>query len=564
MAEKLTIEQSMAMSNAAMSEEEKKLGILAMIEAIKKLLRIIREKMQGKGNIIQQKFVEKLNELENDLAAAVERNEVTEETLGKVLSIVQDLDGKIDTITAENVDKTLKEFSDGIDGVVRDLDAEHIQVTDRLAGTVRDAFMLKTQTDPELYKRFGLKNENELYMLLTSKEFEQDFLKEANVIECTDLKAKHQLLLEYKGEVFLATSQFSKGESNDTRLSVTLTDSPYSAEEIKADSKKFKAVEFKASERNAEHAMMGTFCKQNGYQYLPRRIPLERLTPQQNFIRNHLTKEVTSGNVENVIDNDGNYRVRNVETGDMLVASSENGEIVVTYYPNTENISDIDGKNHTLGSWKAGDEGHIHSEFVLGSVDIKVSKLLRSNEMQEYLEASGISKEMQKVAFTHETDTEWARVATKEGNDKVDALYEQCKETVSLLEEMDKAKGITNTYTVRKVQSHHSTFINVSDGTNIMAFSFDENGNPNTINYKDGESEKFKPVYNLQTNMLNDNFIKYQTLDRTAESFNRLHKVMETSLDELMIERGTFKETRDSEPKDTDKNKETRKEAQER
>lgn len=536
--------------NAAMTEEKEK---RAEASRILQWLKELWEKICGKNNIIQQKFEQRLAEFEDNLSEAVERNEVTKETLDEVLSLVKDLDGKIDSISPENVDEVMGKFMDDADKIIRDIDAEYVQVKGRLTDKMREALMFKAQRDPKLYKEsFGIKaagisDTKELLSFLSSKEFEEDFLKNANIIQCTELKAENQLLLEYKGQVFLATAEFEKDDKK-TVLTVHLSDSPYTADDIMAKPDVFSKTE-KTKRYNAEHSMMRTFCNKNGYNYLPNKVPLERLSPQQNFIRKHVVKAVSADNIENVVDDMGNYRIRNADTGEMLVASSEDGKIAITYYPDTETIADTDGKHRLLGSWQASDDNHIHSEFVLSSVGIEVNDLLHSDEMREYLEISGITKEMQEIAFTHESDTEWSLVTSKEGNGKVDALYKQCKEMTNFVEELDKAKGLSTSYTVKKIQSRNSTFVNISDGTNTMAFSFDENGNPTTINFKDGEKGRFKCVYNIQTNAVNDNFITYQTMDRTAESFKRLHTIMEATLEEMKVERGTFKETREPDTK---------------
>lgn len=530
-----------------MTEKEKLMQIDATEKEEKvKVLRWIIEHLRNlfnRSTIIQQKYEQKLAELEDNLTDAVEQNEITQETLNEVLELVKDLDGKIDSITPENVDEIMGKFVDDTDKIIRNLDTEYVQVNGKLTDKMREILMFRAQKDPEQYvERFKAGDTKEVLNFLSSKAFEEDFLKNANIIQCSELNAEKQLLLEYKGMVYLATAEFEEKDKKPA-LTVHLSDSPYTADDIKAKPDAFRVME-KPKRYNAEHSMMKVFCEKNGFGYLPSKIPLERLSPQQNFIRTHIAKAVSADNIENVVDDMGNYRIRNADTGEMLVASSEDNKISISFYPDTKSISDIDGKHRLLGSWEASNDNRIHSKFVLSSVDTEVNELLRSKEMQEYLAVSGITKEMQDLAFSHESDTEWARVTSKEGKDKVAALYEECQEMASFVEKVNKTKGISDTYTVKQFQSKSSTFINVSDGTNTMAFAFDENGNPTTINFKDGK-ERFKCVYNVQTNAVNEDFIKYQTADRTSESFKRLYSIMDAALEEIKIERETVKETRE-------------------
>lgn len=520
MAEKEILTQS-----AAMTEEEKKKNFNLLHE----IMQWILDKIRNRG-IITQKVEQKLEELENDLAGAIEQGEITEKTLNEVLELVKDLDGKIDSITPENVDEVMSKFIDDADEIIHNIDAEYVQSGGKLTEKMRQALLGKLENSPEqLVKGFG-KDADKIGDFLISEDFDKDFQQNANIIRQANSNDKNRLLIEYKGLVFTAVADFDKDNGKNT-LNIKLENSKYTADEIKAKPDDFHVIE-KGERYNAERELAKAFCDNNGFHYLATRTPLEKLTPQQNFIRKHFAKSVSAENIENVVDNEGNLHIRDVDTGEMLVASSDNGKISITYYSDSENIADTNGKHRVLGSWET-DNDHIHADFTLAAVGVEVNNLLHSDEMQEYLAILGVTKEMQDKTFAHESDNEWELVTSQEGIAKVNALYEQCKKAIDAVEEV---KGASADYSIQKVENRTSTFINVSDGTNTMSFSFDKDGNPNTINFKDGDSKKFECVRNIKANTINDSYVKYQALDRTSKSFEQMQTIMDAALEEMQTQ----------------------------
>ena len=88
------------------SEEEKKKFLEALRRAFKKLAKFFSS--LGRASIVQQ-----MKEMQEALEVSMAQNSVTSDTVEDLYELVNDMEGKLETITPETAEKILEEFQKG-------------------------------------------------------------------------------------------------------------------------------------------------------------------------------------------------------------------------------------------------------------------------------------------------------------------------------------------------------------------------------------------------------------------------------------------------------------------
>lgn len=519
---------STATSSAAMTNEEKK-KIMDTIKKIFELLTLkrLRDALGSRGNIIMQKLEQRIEEL----TEAVEQNEISKETLEDLTAVVKNLDGKLDTITAENYEKVVEEFNRDIERILKDIDERYVEVEGKFIDKMRDALLLKAKKHPELIS-------DEAMAIIQSTDFEKDFTEHTNVIRSDEL-GKNQLLVEYRGISFVTEASFKETEGEKTKLLVTVKDGIDTNNILE---KKGVYLLQTVNPYNAQTELFSAFCEDNNYHYSPDRSKglnnIERQSAKRKFLREHLNVKERNG-VESVIFEDS-FFVRNPNTSDTLRVSTEGDKITVTYFPNATSVTATEGKHRQIALIERNEGKGLNFSLAMSEKDAdaeQIIKLLLCSEMQQYLETSGIPKASLENALTFNDDFV-GEISDNKGTNKVKALYKDMR-----------ALNIedTNKYSLQsRIQTDSPSYIRLmnNEDKSIISFSFDKNGVPNAINYKSGtKGARFERVYDIKADKNTMNYTKHSLLH--GESFSEMFDVMNKAMTELGIERGThIEETR--------------------
>lgn len=497
-------------------EEEKKKELFRFLRLLKELWEKIRG---GKGSIIQQKLEQKLEQL----TEAVERNEISTETLKDLVTVVKELDGKLDTLKPEDYEKAIDEFNRDIERVMKDIAEKYVQVDGKFTDKMREALLLKAKSNPELFT-------DEMIALINSEEFEKDFLRRANVLD-SELLAKNQLIIDYCGVSFVTEAKFEEVEGKKTKLIVTVKDN-VDAEGI--IQKEGYLLPSSTSPYNAQTELFSAFCESKGYHYAPDRSKgldnAKQRSAKEQFAREFSQGKERDG-VESIIYEDS-FIVRNAKTSDTLRVSTEGDKITITYFPNATSITATDGNHSQIAQFES-EKGKIKFNLTVSKEDAnardEIVQLMLCPEMQQYLEVNGVSKETLEVALAPDANFV-GEVSDKKGTEKIKSLYK----------DMEKLGFDDTKYSLYShIQKDAPSHINIlnKENNSVISFSFDADGNPSTVNYRSGaKGSKFENVFNIKESRATPAYAKNEMLHR--DSFPEMFGVISKVMYDLNIERG--------------------------
>ena len=514
-------------TNTAASEKEKK----DLLSLIRRLWEKICS-LGGRGSIIQQRLEQQLEELTEE----VERNEISKETLEDLANAVKEIDGKLDTITSENVEKIVDEFNKDLERILQDVDERYVEVEGKFTDKMREALLLRAKKNPELFSE-------EILALIKSKDFEKDFEK-ATIMQVAEL-GKNQLVVNYHGISFIAEAEFKEAAGKKTKLLVTIKDGIDTESLIKRDGELRDDVYFPKKTRpyNAETELMTTFCEDNGYRYAPDRSKtlnrVKQLSAKNKFVHEHLTVKERDG-IESVIYEDS-FFVRNVATNDALRVSTENGKITVTYFSNTANVTATEGEYQTIAAIESNKNGKIDIRFT--SVREEVNQLMLCPDLREYFEVSGIPvAQLEKMMTSNEkvlgdvTQTSAVEEETFKEVKDPPKMASKTEEIYNKIKDMKFDSKYSVQHYTHKNKTAYIQLVNSEDNSAI-SFSFNKNGVPNAVNYRSGEEKsKFERVYDIQRNRNTVNYFKHARLH--GESFLEMFGVMNGIMTNLDIQKG--------------------------
>lgn len=489
------------------SEEEKKKFLEALRRAFKKLAKFFSS--LGRASIVQQ-----MKEMQEALEVSMAQNSVTSDTVEDLYELVNDMEGKLETITPETAEKILEEFQKGAKEILELPTANVNDIKVGLMAALKD-------------------NGAEV----------NDSLDNVRIINPDD-NDKNHFFIEVDGEIFEAKAEVKTVDGKpDVKINVDGCDETY-LDIFTEDGELKEGFSYVPKvDGNPEHELVVAVCKANDLKYtfdLDKELErqLKNLPPKGLFLKSRMDKICRSedGRYESkYFASDASFHVRDTKTGDMIRFKSLPDEIKMYLYRDTKDLNALGStKEYKLGSWKDNCDGTLSARVSFD--DAGVSALLHCDEAEKWLEFNGIKQHHLEQAYHHDTDTAWQKVESKEGRQRVAALKNACEKALE-----------TDDFVVRldNKKDNQFTFLNISpklkEGQNVkdlprLSFTFDKDGNPQTINYK-AEKGKNKFVYNLSKNNLTREFKEF----RYNDDFATMYNIAYDAIDNLGIQAGMIR-----------------------
>lgn len=488
-------EPSVNASSAIASEEEKK----NLLEAIKRIFQKLHS-IFGRASIVQQ-----MKEMQDTLEASLAQSSITSDTVEDLYELVNDMEGRLDTITPENAEKILEEFQNGTKEII-----------DRRTADVNDI-------------KIGLKTALEKMGAEVN-----DSLDNVHIINPDD-NDKNHFFIEVNGEVFEAKAEVkTEGSKPDVKITVDGCNETYSDIFTENDELKEGFAYVPTIDGNPEHELVVAVCKANNLNYTfdiekEKQRQISNLPPRGLFLKSRMDKICSSENgryESRYFASDASFHVRDTKTGDMIRFKSLPNEIKMYLYRDTKNLNALGStKEYQLGSWKDNGDGTVQSRVMFD--DASVSALLHSTESEKWLKFNGVSKELLAQAYHHDTDITWQKVEGKEAIQRVEALKTACEKAVNNKDYMVQLNNSSR---------NQFTFLNISpklqEGQDIkklprLSFAFDKEGNPQVINYK-GEQSKTKFIYNIKTRNFSTESKEFYTNEEFQAMYNIAYEAIKS------------------------------------
>lgn len=488
-------EPSVNTASAIASEEEKK----NLLEAIKRIFQKLHS-IFGRASIVQQ-----MKEMQDTLEASLAQSSITSDTVEDLYELVNDMEGRLDTITPENAEKILEEFQNGTKEII-----------DRRTADVNDI-------------KIGLKTALEKMGAEVN-----DSLDNVHIINPDDNNKNH-FFIEVNGEVFEAKAEVkTEGSKPDVKITVDGCNETYSDIFTENDELKKGFAYVPTIDGNPEHELVVAVCKANNLNYTfdiekEKQRQISNLPPRGLFLKSRMDKICSSENgryESRYFASDASFHVRDTKTGDMIRFKSLPNEIKMYLYRDTKSLNALGStKEYQLGSWKDNGDGTVQSRVMFD--DASVSALLHSTESEKWLKFNGVSKELLAQAYHHDTDITWQKVEGKEAIQRVEALKTACEKAVNNKDYMVQLNNSSR---------NQFTFLNISpklqEGQDIkklprLSFAFDKEGNPQVINYK-GEQSKTKFIYNIKTRNFSTESKEFYTNEEFQAMYNIAYEAIKS------------------------------------
>lgn len=512
----------------APASEEKKHRLRELFEHIKEFL------LQWRHGAL----LEKMEEMEQEFDAVLGSAALTNEAVESMREVLQTINGRLDTVTAENLPEFIEELgnvvakaSEQMEKSLDNLVTVNESAIDKLCEIIVDKEKKDNKAEKEKIRNDILANgkiiakadePDVLYLLYNGKIVQADLLKKEE-----NGKTKY-------------TIQFEKLETtekiNEIQKSISTTESEFITKYGEKAGYSV-VVPDTNTKNNAFYALESEFCKRNNLQFIfdiekekqrimeehDRRVDeLIEANPKLKFIKKY-TNLVNEDNTANKTEEGHEaffdaetsvFYIRHAQSGQMIAISTKNGEMAIDWYKTSESLKDASGKKVQLGKFEQEGDNRITAQFSLYNGSDIATTLLQSSAAKEYMLANGISAEAQTKAFHHNADDKekWCRVNKKDMS-KVRKLSKACVDAVGKMgEDYSNVKvyiedvSSRGSYNGRK-NSRSYTFVQLETpdekgGTQKMSISFNENGKPMTLNFNNNFS------YNINARTIGEDYLK--------------------------------------------------------
>lgn len=501
---------------SAAEAEETKNAAKKLLETLKRLFEWFSE-LRNKNSIIQQ-----MQQLQDDIEMAVANGEMTKDSIESLYELVSDMEGKLDTINPENVEELMSTLDSATKNIIDE-------------SKKQNAIFASKETDATLMNKVKGALEFSGINCGSDSDFNTKFLADAKVIADSKLDKNH-LLIEIDGQILEAFASVSASASKNKLEIIVRKDNRQYGDVFDENGDLKEGFSFvPPKDGNPVHDLSAAFCEANNLQYVfdvvkeKERLESELLSkapPKALFVKSRMEKIALSENgriQSRYFQDDKTFRIRDTETGDMIRIKTGEKEVKVYMYRNTKDFQ-VSGKELKLAEWKQQEDGHVKGTASLYEGDADITALLRCDEARKYLSLNGVTEGMQQALYYHETDNRSEKVG-KTNLMKVEALKAACASAFG--------KTFKNgEYSVSINQAKKATYLNISQGNRCISFSFDKNGEPLAINYRNDKNSKSKFIYNVHTMNTSP---QYNAL-RSDPVFEKMFKTARSALNEIGVE----------------------------
>lgn len=468
-----------------------------ILEFFKKLVGIFKN-----NSIIER--MEKIQQQIDDLAAS---GDLTEEHLDELHDLVADMAGKLKSVSHDDLEQCVNQWFDKIEGKgfsfgnKRTIDGVNLDIN-KVAILSKDKNMSLDSKIKELLNSIGIHVDEE--------SFERTFNSRAKIINDGRLENEDILLIEFDHHIFEVKFLLNGKEADNI---ISFSNKKFEDIYGKDGTLKTGYSYIEKSNNDAEYDLMTTFCKKHNLNFYRTEDELreymisklkDSIDDNNKFFLARKNKEFSTYNgriLSTYLTSDGSFRIRDSVTGYMLVFKNNNSSINVSLFKNTKNF-DVTGKEIPLGSIIDDGKGALHSRFHTAFNDPDANALLRCSETKTWLELHGVSEEQQKRIFVRNVD--WRKV-NQRGMENVNKIMNSCFEL------KDKF-GLDYDVKIQQIKCNKDksfTSLNIYDNDNRISLTFDVNGNPVSISYREaGKDSKTKSVYNIMTKVTSDDYFE--------------------------------------------------------
>lgn len=546
--EKTTVVQNSDAPNAPASEEKKN-KLLELFKQIKEFL------LQWRHGAL----LEKMEKMEQEFEAVLGSAALTNEAVESMREVMQTINGRLDTVTAENLPELVEELGNVVTKASEQMEKSlgnpvtiNESAIDKLCEIIVDEEKKDDEAEKEKIRNDILANgkiiakadePDVLYLLYDGKIVQADLLKKEE-----DGKTKYTIQFEK-----LKTAE----RMNEIQKSISATEGEFITEYGEKAGYSV-VVPDTNTKNNAFYALEGEFCKRNNLQFIfdvekekqrimeenNRRVDeLIEANPKLKFIKKYSnlvnednTASKTEEGHEAFFDAEtSNLYIRHAQSGQMIAISTKDGEMTIDWYKTSESLKDTSGKKVRLGKFEQEGNNQITAQFGLYNGSDIATILLQSSAAKECMLANGISTEAQTKAFRHETDNKekWCRV-NKKDMPKVQKLSKACVDAVGRMgDDYSDVKvhiedvSSRGSYNGRK-NSRNYTFVQLEmpdekGEIQKMSISFNENGKPMTLNFNNNFA------YNINARTIGGEYLKQFGKNGSPE-FQKLFNVAMSGL----------------------------------
>lgn len=483
------------MATAASEEEKKK-----WYEELKELIKAIFKKIDwhlthtGKGALVEQ-----MKQMQEQIEESIAQNEINSDTIEELCEVFKELNGSLDTLTPDKFDEIMVDTKERIEKI---LESDFIGVNkEAVLSKEIDNFLGKKGI--ELGENFedririidNDKTDNKLYVEVDGHLMEAVYDKEAKKVRVDASSKKYE-------EVFKADGSLQDG---------------------------FEYVEAKTG--NAEHDMMFSFAEKNDMKYAFDKEQTMKdieaqLSPKGLWLQSRMSSVKLSegGRYEShYFASEKAFRIRDTQTKEMLEIKVDKNKIEIFASKNAKNVEDMRSPQR-VGQFNDDGKG-IQGRFTFSSPNIAM--MFHCEEMKQVLEYNGVSRENQKELLRQDNDIQWSKVQDAHRN-KVYELKDAC------VERAEKARGEFSVRVSKKTDKFTFLTITKQEGKEnnpTISISFDEQGNPKTLNCRTDDG-KFAFMQNLRSHNVSENMYKL----RSDPSFSQVYNIVTDVLKDMGID----------------------------
>lgn len=494
-----------------LQEQLEKIRLLS--EAIKKILENL-----GFGNKYSA-FCQKLDEMNENLAASAAANEATYDTVEELYGMMSKMKGQLNNLTPENADEVVRsvseQFADFAErtsktAIVYDKSSLGQEPFDGWCECAKGLGKISENLSPEerekLQKDFELNAKlyidkdtgdsyvqfNDVIVTVNSSVKRENDLNTLKIefAPCDPFDPKTKNMEEYTVDNYRATykTSLNEAEYNIATASAMICD--------KMANK--NGLAFYISEKEAQNALMKLAYQNNE-------------VDQNAFLQVKLLSNSSNGDYSMKYDRypDGTLSndilIRNRHTNEMYVVSQENNKNVII-----RKFEGVD-EHYTMSkanAEKAREIAEITQEgdnikFKYVGVDVNTLDDLKSPAFCAVMKLVGVDETNYLNSLVDKKDTRamWSKIKD-EHKPKVEKLAKDFHKTLASLSNGSDYSVALQDITLTKPNGRKAgkaTVFNFADNNgNTLSLGFDENGVPVTMTFKGKEDEHFEPVFNIK------------------------------------------------------------------